>query len=240
MEHSHSNTHGEGTSPKNVTSEQKGESGHHHDHMLVDFKRRFWASLALMFPVLLLSDMIQHWLGFDLSFTGDKYLLFGLSSIIYFYGGWPFLKGMLGELKKGKPAMMTLIALAITVAYGYSSAVVFGLEGMDFFWELATLIVLMLLGHWMEMKSVMGASGALDELAKLMPSHAHLVKENGETEEKKISDLKEGDIVLIKPGEKIPVDGKVVDGSSYVNEAMLTGESKPVHKEKGDHRRSSK
>ncbi|WP_215222862.1 heavy metal translocating P-type ATPase [Echinicola shivajiensis] len=217
-------------------SHSGNEHGHdkHHGHMLEDFKRRFWVSILLTIPILVHSKMIQEWLGLDFAYAGDKYVLFLLSSIVYFYGGWPFLKGLVSELSKRKPAMMTLISLAITVAYVYSSATVFGLEGKGFFWELATLIDLMLLGHWIEMKSVMGASGALDELAKLMPSEAHLLKDNGETEEVKITDLKVGDLVLVKPGEKIPADGKILDGSSYVNESMLTGESKPVKKEKDD------
>ncbi|UCS91528.1 cadmium-translocating P-type ATPase [Echinicola marina] len=231
MEHQHHKGHDHSNHDK-----QHEEGGHHnhHEHMLEDFKKRFWVSIVLTIPILFHSKMIQGWLGIDFGYQGDKYVLFVLSSIVYFYGGWPFLKGLVSELRKGKPAMMTLISLAITVAYGYSSATVYGLEGKGFFWELATLIDLMLLGHWIEMKSVMGASGALDELAKLMPSEAHLLHDNGETKEVKITDLKVGDLVLIKPGEKIPADGKVVDGSSYVNEAMLTGESKPVKKEKGD------
>ncbi|AWW31909.1 cadmium-translocating P-type ATPase [Echinicola strongylocentroti] len=225
MEHQDHNSH---------KQEEHHDHGGHHGHMLQDFKRRFWVSMILTVPVLLLSKMIQEWVGMEISFSGDKYVLFGLASAIYFYGGWPFLKGLKEEVQQRKPAMMTLIALAITVAYGYSTAVTFGLEGKGFFWELATLIDLMLLGHWIEMKSVMNASGALDELARLMPSTAHKLGEGGETKEVKIADLKAGDRVLIKPGEKIPADGKVVDGSSYVNEAMLTGESKPVKKEKND------
>ncbi|WP_137402744.1 heavy metal translocating P-type ATPase [Echinicola rosea] len=214
--------------------EEHHDHGGHHGHMLQDFKRRFWVSMILTVPVLLLSKMIQEWVGMEISFSGDKYVLFGLASTIYFYGGWPFLKGLKEEVHQRKPAMMTLIALAITVAYGYSTAVTFGLEGKGFFWELATLIDLMLLGHWIEMKSVMNASGALDELARLMPSTAHKLTEGGDTKEVKIADLEAGDRVLIKPGEKIPADGKVTEGSSHVNESMLTGESKPVKKQKDD------
>ncbi len=169
-----------------------------------------------------------------LSFPGDMYILFVFSSIVFFYGGYPFLKGIYDELKKKQPGMMTLIAVAITTAYAYSSAIVFGLPGKLFFWELASLIDIMLLGHWIEMKSIMGASRALDELARLMPSDAHKVYENGNITDVPLDKLTVGDTVLVKPGEKIPVDGKIVDGSSSVNEAMLTGESKPVDKTAGD------
>ncbi|MFC4872928.1 copper-translocating P-type ATPase [Negadavirga shengliensis] len=205
----------------------------HHDHMVDDFKRRFWVSLILTLPVLALSEMIQHWLGFEFTFAGDRYLLFGLSSVIFFYGGWPFLKGAVTELKGLNPGMMTLIAVAITVAYVYSSAVVFGLEGMDFYWELATLIVIMLLGHWIEMKSVMGASRALELLVQMMPSEAHLM-EGDQVKDVKIEELNKDDLILIKANEKIPADGIIVEGESYLDESMLTGESKPVKKTKGD------
>ncbi|MGH7431432.1 MAG: heavy metal translocating P-type ATPase, partial [Candidatus Methylomirabilales bacterium] len=142
---------------------------------MADFRRRFWISLALTIPVLALSSHIRHLLGVGevWSFPGDRFAEFGLSSVIFFYGGWPFLKGIRGELGKRQPGMMTLIGLAISVAYHYSSLVVFGLRGEVFFWELATLIDIMLLGHWIEMRSVLGASRALEELVKLMPSEAH-------------------------------------------------------------------
>lgn len=208
----------------------------HHDHhrmMIEDFKKRFWVSTILTLPVLLLSPMIQNWLGLDWSFPGDRYVLFLLSSIIYFYGGYPFLKGLVEELGKKTPGMMTLIAIAITAAYLYSSAVVFGLAGKTFFWELATLIVVMLLGHWLEMRSVLGASKALEALAALMPDEANLV--HGDHIMKvKVSDLEPGNIIQIKPGEKVPADGVIVEGKSDLNESMLTGESKPVSKTEGD------
>jgi len=205
----------------------------HHEHMRQDFKRRFIVCLILTFPILILSPAIQNFLGFKFEFTGSIYTLFLLSSFVYFYGGYPFLKGVFDELKKRTPGMMTLIAVAITIAYVYSSAVVFGLKGKFFFWELATLIDIMLLGHWIEMRSVLGASRALEELVKIMPSEAHLIK-NGEVVDVKVESLKIGDRVLVKPGEKIPVDGVVVEGETTVNEAMLTGESKPVTKKVGD------
>lgn len=206
-----------------------------HENMIADFKKRFYISLFLTLPIILLSPMIQHWLGMaeKLKFTGDLYVLFGLSTFVYFYGGYPFLKGLISEIKALKPGMMTLIALAISVAYIYSCIVVFGLKGDIFFWELATLIDIMLLGHWIEMKSVMGASKALEELAKLMPSNAHRLNIDGSITEIPLNELKISEKVLIKPGEKIPADGVVIDGDSSINESMLTGESKPVSKSKG-------
>lgn len=208
----------------------------HHAHMVADFRRRFWISLVLTVPVLALSPMIQDLLGLgeSLTFQGDSLLQWSLSSVIFVYGGWPFLKGLVNELREKNPGMMTLIALAISVAYGYSSAVVFGLDGTVFFWELATLIDVMLAGHWIEMKSVMGASRALESLVELMPSEAHRVTEDGGTEEVPVSELKTGDRVIVKPGEKIPIDGEIVEGRTTVNEAMLTGESKPVEKGEGE------
>lgn len=218
-------------------SEHEGHGEHNHqDHhrmMIEDFKKRFWVSLALTLPVLLLSPMIQDWLGVNWAFQGSLYVLFVLSSIIYFYGGFPFLKGLKEELSKKSPGMMTLIAVAISAAYLYSSAVVFGLEGKTFFWELATLIDVMLLGHWLEMRSVLGASKALEALADLMPDEANLVQD-GSTQKVKVSELKEGDVILIKPGEKVPADGEITEGETDLNESMLTGESKPVRKTKGE------
>lgn len=216
---------------------KKGNGGHgkdHHKHMLEDFKKRFWVSLIIAIPILALSEMIQNWFGYELEFTGSKYVLGALGLIIYLYGGWPFLRGMKEEIKDRYPGMMTLIAIAITVAWGYSFAITLGMEGMDFYWELATLVVIMLLGHWLEMKSILGASRALEELMELMPDTAHRLKGDGDTEEVKITELKNGDRILVKPGEKIAADGNVVDGKSSVNESMLTGESKPVEKKKGD------
>ncbi len=220
---------------KKNKSHEGHKGGDHHAQMVADFRKRFWISLGATVPILVLSPMIQTFLGFKqaLGFPGDIYVLWVLSSFVFFYGGWPFLKGLFDELQKKQPGMMTLIAVAIATAYGYSSVVVFGLSGKVFFWELATLIDIMLLGHWIEMRSVMGASRALEELAKLMPSDAHKVMEDGSTEDVPIEELKSGDRVLIKPGEKVPVDGEVVEGESSVNEAMLTGESKPVEKQAG-------
>src|SRR5690554_4925206 len=206
------------------------DMGHdHHRMMIEDFKRRFWISLILTIPILALSPMIQGMLGVEWVFPGGGYVLFGLSTIVYFYGGWPFLSGLISELKSKSIGMMTLIAVAITAAYVYSSAVIFGFEGQTFFWELATLIVVMLIGHWLEMRSILGASKALEALAALIPNEANLVNGN-QTRKVKISELHEGDIILIRPGEKVPADGIIVEGKSDLNESMLTGESRPVTK----------
>ncbi len=205
---------------------QKNDS---HKHMIREFKRRLLVSLILTIPVLILSEMTQEWLGYTLKIPYQGLILILLSSVIYFYGGFPFLKGSINELKKRQPGMMTLIAMAISVAFFFSSAAIIFNLGSDFFWELATLIDVMLLGHWIEAKSVMGASRALEELAKIMPTTAHLIK-NGNVEDVKVSELKKGDMVLVKPGEKIPSDGIITEGKSDLNESMLTGESKPVSK----------
>ncbi|MCL5985304.1 MAG: copper-translocating P-type ATPase [Actinobacteria bacterium] len=210
--------------------------GHgNHEHMVADFRKRFIISVIVTVPVLILSPVIQKFLGLGelLRFRGDSYVLFALSSFVFIYGGFPFLRGLYSELKSARPGMMTLIGLAITVAYVYSSAVVFGLMGEIFFWELVTLIDIMLLGHWIEMKSIMGASKALEELVKLLPSEAHKLMSDGSVMDVPLSELKTGDKVIVKPGEKLPADGDVVDGETSVNESMLTGESKPVPKNAG-------
>jgi Cu2+-exporting ATPase len=211
----------------------KHDHTEHHKKMIADFRTRFIVSVILTVPIIVLSPFIQGVFGFELTFAGRSYVQLALSSFVFFYGGWPFLKGFYKEMKDKRPGMMTLITLAIIVAYGYSGAVVLGLEGKVFFWELVTLIDVMLLGHWIEMRSVLSASKALQELQKLLPDEAHL-KKDGEVKKVKISELKKGDIVVIKPGEKIPADGVVKDGETSVNEAMLTGESKPVEKKEGD------
>jgi Cu2+-exporting ATPase len=211
----------------------------HHEMMVKDFKKRFFVSAIITIPVLLLSPIIREFLFKVLgiavpSFRGDIYILFLLSTIIFFYGGRPFLVGIRQELVSHAPGMMTLIAVAITVAYIYSSLVIFGLMGMILFWELATLIDIMLLGHWIEMRAVMGASKALGELARLLPADAHKVDEQGNVRDIPLEEIIPGDILLVRPGEKIPADGVVINGETSVNEAMLTGESRPVTKVKGD------
>ncbi len=225
MGEEHSNTGADKHPGSHVHSE--------HQHMMLEFKKRFYISAIVTIPILILSPLIQSILKYSFRFEGDIYVLFVLSSFVYFYGGYLFIKGFFDEIKQKRPGMMTLISVAITSAYVYSSAVAFGLQGKVFFWELATLIDIMLLGHWLEMRSILGASRALEELVKIMPSEAHLIRD-GETIDVKVEELKPGDRVLVKPGEKIPVDGVVVEGETSVNEAMLTGESKPVTKKKGD------
>lgn len=204
-----------------MTLELRKESKTAHGHQVHDFKKRFWISFFLTIPILYLSFK-----------EGNLYFLFALSSLVYLYGGWPFLKGFYKELEVKSPGMMTLIGLAITVAYVYSSFVIFGLSGKVFFWELATLIDIMLLGHWIEMKSVLGAGKALEELVKLLPAVAHKMTPDGSIQDVPLEQLSLDDRVLIRPGEKIPADGYVIDGESSVNESMLTGESAPVRKEK--------
>ncbi len=215
------------------TSDSDKNKHNKHGGMIADFRKRFYLVLILTIPIMLLSEMIQQWLNISITFPGSKYILLALSSVVYFYGGWPFLKGLVDEARVKNPGMMFLIGFAISAAYLYSVATVFGLDGMDFFWELATLILIMLLGHWIEMKSVAGASRELELLVQLMPSEAHkIINEN--IQDVKTDTLLEGDLILIKPGEKVAADGIIFDGESYLNESMLTGESKPVQKIKGD------
>ena len=223
-------SHHQGHSHHHV-HEEEGMHDKHAGHHTEDFLKKFWICLVLTIPVLLLSPMIQEWFAFRLAFPGDRYVLLVFSSIIYFYGGMPFLTGMVREIRNKAIGMMTLVAIAISVSFFYSVATVFGLEGMDFFWELATLIDIMLLGHWLEMKSEMAASKALESLVALLPDNVH-VEKNGEVIDINIHELANGDTLVIKPGEKIAADGLVLEGASFVDESMLTGESVPVKKAK--------
>src|SRR6266581_3842055 len=208
------------------------EHGAHHANMVDDFRRRFWVSLALTVPVLALSHMIQDFVRLHgaLAFRGDTYVAFAFASAVYFYGGRPFLAGLVDELRKRLPGMMTLVGLAITVAYAYSALVVLGLPGNVFFWETATLIDIMLLGHWIEMRSVLGASRALEHLVVLLPAEAHRLRSDGSTEDVPVTELRQDDLVVAKPGERIPADGAITEGRTTVNQALLTGESQPVEK----------
>ncbi len=232
MQNSHNHKNHDGHDNINH-SEKNHDHTEHHKMMIKDFRKRFFVSLVVTVPILLLSPLIQDFLNLQIRFPFDKYVLLVLSAFVFAYGGWPFLKGLKNELQNKNPGMMTLIALAITVAFVYSAAVVLGLAGKLFFWELATLIDVMLLGHWLEMRSVVKASGALQKLAELLPARAHLMK-NGDVEDVEISKLQKGDKVLVKVGEKIPADGEIFKGRGYVDESMLTGESKPVKKQPGD------
>ncbi len=230
--------HTEHENNEHDSEEHGGGHGHHghggHEDMVEDFKKRFFISLILTLPILAISPMIQHFMGVDWRFDNDMLVLFALSSIVFFYGGWPFLVGGIAELKDKAPGMMTLIALAITIAYSYSTLVVFGWDGNQLYWELATLVTIMLLGHWIEMRSIMGASNALEQLVKLMPNEAHRLNDDKQVEDVPLSEIRNKDWVLVKPGEKIPVDGVIVEGRSAVDESMLTGESIPIEKEDGD------
>lgn len=216
----------------------EGGSAHAgHGDMVADFRRRFWVCLVLTVPVLVLSPMVRNFTGQGMAplFAGEEWVALALSSIIYFWGGWPFLKGALPEIRSGRPGMMTLVALAISTAYFYSAAVTLGLPGGEpFYWELATLVSIMLLGHWLEMRSVLGASRALEELVRLLPDTALRVTADGGTEDVPVAALIAGDRVVIRPGAKVPVDGKIIEGTSSFNEAMLTGESKPVTRSAGE------
>lgn len=237
--HQHHSNHQEYFSSHNGHEEHldSGHSNHggHHEHMVDDFKKRFWVSLVVMIPITLLSHMLQELIGYTLHFPGSDLILFGLSSFIFFYGGWPFLKGAKSELlKEHAPGMMMLVSLAIIASYVYSTLTTFFIEGTDFYFDLATLIVVMLLGHWIEMRSQMGASKALEELIQLMPSEAHKLDENGDTTNVSVSELKPGDQIMVKSGEKVPLDGKISEGRSSIDESMLTGESVPVNKGPGE------
>jgi Cu2+-exporting ATPase len=214
-----------------------GEHEHHVDHTGHErmFRDRFWVSLLLSIPVLVFSPSVQEFLGYSApDFPGSDWITPFFAVIVFIYGGLPFLRMAVPELRNRQPGMMTLISLAISVAFVYSMVALFLPESNTFFWELVTLIVIMLLGHWMEMRSVRQASGALNELAKLMPDTAERVQDGGEVEEVPVSALRQGDLVLVRPGASVPADGEVMKGESDVNEAMITGESKPVSKARGD------
>jgi Cu2+-exporting ATPase len=199
------------------------------------FRRRFWVSLVLSIPVLAFSPTLQNWLGYTApAFPGSRWVTPIFSVIVFVYGGVPFLRMAVPEVRNRRPGMMTLISLAISVAFVYSLASLFLPGQTGFFWELVTLIVIMLLGHWLEMRSVRQASGALTELAKLMPDTAERILPNGDHEEVPVTHLQEGDLLLVRPGASVPADGEVAEGESELDEALITGESKPVPKEPGD------
>ena len=223
MEHSHHEHH-----PEHKNHDK------HAGHSVAMFKDKFWLSLLLTLPVLVYSEMIQHWFNFTPpSFVGSEYVPFVFSTIIFFYGGLVFIKGAWSEIKAKLPGMMTLISLAIITAYTYSVATQFFISGDGFFWELATLVTIMLLGHWLEMASIAKAENALDAISKLLPDTAEKLI-NGKPIHVLVSELRVGDLVLIRPGSSIPVDGIITDGTSSIDEAAITGESKPVSKSVDD------
>lgn len=234
----HQHTHNEHMhQTEHAPDNHQGHSGHGVDHSGHEqmFRNRFWVSLVLTIPVLLFSPMIQEWFGFAMpEFTGSSLIGPAFAIAIFAYGGVPFLQMAVPEVQNRKPGMMTLISLAITVAFAYSLFAAVSGTSMGFFWEMATLIDIMLLGHWLEMRSVRQASGALNELAKLMPDTAERITENGNTEEVNVAELHKGDVVLVRPGASVPADGEIIEGHSTLNEAMITGESKPVDKGDGD------
>ncbi len=227
-------SHDEHSSHNAQPDEHAAHGIDHTGHELL-FRNRFWICLALTIPVLLYSEMLQMWFGFMMpAFPGSSWMVPVFSVVIFFIGGVPFLQMAVPEFRNKRPGMMALISLAISVAFVYSFLNEFFSFGETFFWELVTLIDIMLLGHWLEMRSVRQASGALNELAKLMPDTAERLVDGGGTETVRVSSLKSGDLLLVRPGASVPADAEVVDGSSSLNEAMITGESKPVKKNPGD------
>jgi Cu2+-exporting ATPase len=237
MNHENHSGHNMGSMAHEGHDIHGGHAGHGTDHTGHEmmFRTRFWWSLLLTIPVLLYSSALQNWLGFSLpAFPGSNWIPFVFSLVIFGYGGLPFLKMAIPEIQNRKPGMMTLISLAISVALVYSLLAQLTSLGEGFFWELVTLIDIMLLGHWLEMRSVRQASGALDELAKLMPDKAERIKEDGSIETVSAASLQTGDLLLVRPGASVPADGEIIEGQSSLNESMITGESRPVKKSKGD------
>lgn len=238
--HPHQDQHAHGglTPAARKTTHDDAHAGHdkHAGHSVAMFRNKFWLTLVLTIPTVIWSEMVQQWLGYAAPrFTGSPYIAAVFGTAVYFYGGWPFLYGGYRELRDRLPGMMTLISLAITVAFLYSVLVLFGIvAGMDLWWELATLVAIMLLGHWIEMRSITQAQGALQELAKLLPDTAVRLDEAGNTKDVPIAELQRGDLLLIRPGAGIPADGTVKEGKSAINESMITGESKPVDKTTGE------
>ena len=246
--HNGHNGHGDsgpaehGAGEHNGHAADDGHGGHaggghagHGDHAAM-FRQKFWLTFVLTIPVVIYSHMVQMWLGYTPpQFPGSDLIAPVLGTFIFFYGGWPFLSGGWDEAKRRQPGMMLLIALAITVAFTASIATSLGFFDLDFWWELALLIAIMLLGHWLEMRAIGQARGALAALAELLPDDAERIADNGDVETVAIGDLRQGDVVLVRSGGRVPADGEIVDGAAQVDESMVTGESRPVAKAKGDH-----
>jgi P-type Cu2+ transporter len=209
--------------------------GHDHGDHAAMFRDRFWLTVVLALPVIYYSEHLRHWFGYGVwEFPGHEWLSPVLGTVIYLYGGWPFLSGGWSEARERQPGMMLLIAMAITVAYGASLATSLGLFGVEVWWELALLIAIMLLGHWLEMRAIGQARGALAALAELLPDEAERVTSSGDTETVRISDLEVGDVVLVRPGARVPADGRIVEGAAELDESMITGEANPVPRGQGD------
>src|SRR5277367_4433254 len=209
-------------------SDMQGSHDRHAGHSVAMFRDKFWLSLALTVPVVFWSTDVQHWLGYTApSFPGSKFISAILGTVVFVYGGLVFIRGAWGELANHKPGMMTLISLAIIVAFGTSLAATFGLFEIDVWWELASLITIMVLGHWLEMRAISQARGALNALAALLPDTADRVRDT-QVETVRLAELHLDDIVRVRPGARVPADGAVVEGNADVDESMITGESKPV------------
>ncbi|MEV4713358.1 copper-translocating P-type ATPase [Micromonospora sp. NPDC049374] len=215
---------------------QQGHGGHdkHAGHDPAAFRRKFWLSLALTVPIVATSHMVMDWLGYELDFPGIGLVGPVLGTVVFGYGGWPFLQGAVREIRDRAPGMMLLIAMAITVAYAASLATSFGAFDLDFWWELAALVTIMLLGHWQEMKAIGQARGALSALAALLPDDAERLDPDGAPQRVAVAELGVGDVVLVRPGARVPADGTVVDGRAEMDESMITGESRPVSRSTGD------
>ena len=232
--HMHTHEHGDHeVHPEPGTHDHGHGGGHDHgDHVAV-YRQRFWWSLALTVPIVVTSPMVMDWFGYDLDFPGIDWIGPLLGSLVFFWAGWPFLEGARSELRRRQPGMMLLIAMAITVAYVASLATSLGWFDLEFWWELAALITIMLLGHWLEMKALGQASSALAALAELLPDEAERIGEDGATTTVPISSLHVGDVVLVRPGGRVPADGTIVTGEAELDESMITGESRPVHRATG-------
>src|SRR3954447_8887661 len=202
----------------------------HAAHHVEQFRRRFWWTLLLTIPVVLTSDMVMDWFGHQLQFPGIEWVGPVVGSVIFFWGGRPFLSGARGELRDRQPGMMLLIAMAISVAWAASMASSLGWFDLDFWWELAALVTIMLLGHWQEMKAIGQAQGALAALAELLPDEAERVDADGDVQTVAVGELRVSDVVLVRSGGRVPADGTVIDGESEVDKSMITGESRPVRK----------
>ncbi len=230
----HTHAPSSGTGGAHAAHEDQGGHGKHAGHHVEMFRRRFWVSLLLSVPVVVTSHMVMDWFGYELDFVGIEWVGPVLGSVIFFWGGWPFLEGGWREAKERQPGMMLLIAMAITVAYVASMATSLDAFDLDFWWELSLLVTIMLLGHWQEMKALGQAQDALAALAALLPDDAERVGPDGQVETIAAEDLRVGDVVLVRAGARVPADGEIVEGSAELDESMITGESKPVAKDVGD------